>query len=87
MVATHHAFFGHVDLMIIGGYTLATWLTERLSNEVAARTRTTNRRIAERFERLVHEQITRAIAWVDAQAPPTKVIERLQQQMESIGEG
>ena len=59
VVATHHAFFGHVDLMIIGGYTLATWLTERLSNEVASRTRQTNRSIAERFERLAHEQITR----------------------------
>ena len=35
VVATHHAFFGHIDLMILGGYTLATWLTERLSNEVA----------------------------------------------------
>jgi hypothetical protein len=87
VVATHHAFFGHVDLMIIGGYTLATWLTERLSNEVAARTRHTNRRIGERFERLAHEQITRAIGWLDERAPSTKVIERLQQQMESIGEG
>lgn len=87
VVATHHAFFGHVDLMIIGGYTLATWLTERLSNEVASRTRTTNRRIAERFERLAHEQITRAIAWLDERAPSAKVIDRLQQQMESIGEG
>ncbi len=86
VVATHHAFFGHVDLMIIGGYTLATWLTERLSNEVAARTRHTNRRIGERFERLAHEQITRAIAWLDERAPSAKVIERLQQQMESIGE-
>jgi hypothetical protein len=86
VVATHHAFFGHIDLMIIGGYTLATWLTERLSNEVASRTRHTNRRIAERFERLAHDQITRAIAWLDERAPSAKVIDRLQQQMESIGE-
>jgi hypothetical protein len=87
VVATHHAFFGHVDLMIIGGYTLATWLTERISNEVAARTRHTNRRIAERFERLAHDQIARAITWLDERAPSAKVIQRLQQQMESIGEG
>jgi len=87
VVATHHAFFGHVDLMIIGGYTLATWLTERISNEVASRTRQTNRRIAERFERLAHDQIMRAIAWLDERAPSAKVIDRLQQQMESIGEG
>jgi hypothetical protein len=87
VVATHHAFFGHVDLMIIGGYTLATWLTERISNEVASRTRQTNRRIAERFERLAHDQITRAIAWLDERAPSMKVVDRLQQQMEAIGEG
>ncbi len=87
VVATHHAFFGHVDLIIIGGYTLATWLTERLSNEVASRTRHTNRRIAERFAQLAHEQITRAVAWLDERAPSAKVIERLQQQMESVGEG
>ncbi|HEV2292998.1 MAG TPA: GTPase domain-containing protein [Tepidisphaeraceae bacterium] len=87
VVATHHAFFGHVDLMIIGGYTLATWLTERLSNEVASRTRATNRGIAERFERLAHEQITRAIAWLEGRAPSGKVIDRLQRQMESISEG
>jgi hypothetical protein len=87
VVATHHAFFGHVDLVIIGGYTLATWLTERISNEVASRTRQTNRRIAERFERLAHDQITRAVAWLDDRAPSAKVIDRLQQQMESIGEG
>ncbi len=87
VVATHHAFFGHVDLIIIGGYTLATWLTERLSNEVASRTRTTNRRIAERFEQLAHEQITRTAAWLDERAPAGTVIQRLQRQMESIGEG
>src|SRR6185436_14067033 len=45
VVATHHAFFGHVDLIIIGGYSLAAWLTERMSNEVAARTRQANRSI------------------------------------------
>jgi hypothetical protein len=50
VVATHHAFFGHVDLIILGGYSLATWLTERLSNEVAARTRQANRSINDRFE-------------------------------------
>jgi hypothetical protein len=27
VLAAHHALFGHVDLMILGGYTLATWLT------------------------------------------------------------
>jgi predicted NBD/HSP70 family sugar kinase len=53
VVATHHAFFGPVDLMVIGGWSLATWLTERLSNEVASRTRETNRAINRRFETVV----------------------------------
>src|SRR5688572_25303598 len=42
VLVTHGAFFGHIDLLVLGGYGLATWLTERLSNEVAARTRATN---------------------------------------------
>ena len=41
IVVTHHAFFGHIDLLVLGGYSLATWLTERLSNEVASRTSNT----------------------------------------------
>ena len=36
VVATHHAFFGHIDLLILGGWSLATWLTEKLSNQVAS---------------------------------------------------
>src|SRR3712207_7567240 len=48
VAAAHGAFFGHVDLLIIGGFSLATWLTQKLSDEVAARTRATNRRIAQR---------------------------------------
>ena len=72
IVAAHHAFFGHIDLMILGGYSLATWITERMSNEVASRTRLTNRIIASRFEKLAHEQIRRSIAWMEAQAPSEK---------------
>src|SRR2546423_7158036 len=45
VVATHHAFFGPVDLMVVGGWSLATWLTEKISNEVSGRPRATNRRI------------------------------------------
>ena len=63
------AFFGHLDQIVLGGYTAATWLTERLSNEVAARTRRTNRRITERFTALVEQQLDRAAAWAESQAP------------------
>jgi hypothetical protein len=78
IVAAHHAFFGHIDLMILGGYSVATWITERLSNEVAARTRLANRTIAHRFEKLAHEQIRRSIAWVETQAPTAGQIDALE---------
>jgi hypothetical protein len=77
VLVTHGAVFGHIDLLVLGGYSLATWMTERLSNEVAARTRATNTRIADRFARLAHEQIERTTAWLDRQAPSNKVLDQL----------
>jgi hypothetical protein len=84
VVATHHAFFGHIDLLILGGYSLATWLTERLSNEVAARTRQANRSIAERFERLAHEQIDAACKWLEQRAPSSAALEKLRRTAEAL---
>jgi hypothetical protein len=77
VVATHHVFFGHIDLMIIGGYSLATWLSERVSNEVASRARIANKRLAEGFERLTHEQIESVIAWLSQRAPSAATLARL----------
>lgn len=87
VVATHHAFFGHIDLMILGGYSLATWLTERLSNEVASRTRQANRSINDRFERLAHEQIERAVAWLETRAPTAAALEKLRRSAEALQPG
>jgi hypothetical protein len=84
VVATHGAFFGHLDLIILGGYSLATWLSERLSNEVAARTRQANRSIAERFANLAHEQIEQACAWLEARAPSSKDLEKLARTAETL---
>ncbi len=86
IVATHHAFFGHVDLLVLGGYSLATWLTERLSNEVAARTRLTNQRISERFTALAHEQIEKIAAWLQSRAPTTKELGQLEEKADRISE-
>ncbi len=86
VVAAHHAFFGPVDLLVIGGFSLATWLTEKISNEVASRVRLTNQRIANRFEQLAHEQVERAIAFIDQQAPKTKQIDQLQRQADELSE-
>lgn len=77
VVAAHHALFGPVDLMVVGGFSLATWLTEKLSNEVAAHARATNRRIEDRFTKLAEEQIARACHWVQQQAPRREELEKL----------
>jgi GTPase SAR1 family protein len=86
VVATHHAFFGHVDLLILGGYSLATWLTERVSNEVTARTRAANRAIAERFTKLAHEQVSSVCGWLDARTPNVKAIEAIERATEELEE-
>lgn len=84
VVATHHAFFGHIDLMILGGWTLATWLTERLSNEVAARTRQANARISSRFAELAQRQIERVNEWIDSRVPSEKELQQLQRAGEEM---
>ena len=73
-VATSH-LLGHIDVLVLGGYSAFTWLTEKLSNEVAARTRQANAAIAERYETLAEEQIAAAVAWLDTLAPPAAVLD------------
>ncbi len=82
----HHALFWHVDLPVLGGYTLLTWLTERISNEVSIHTRATNRKMGTRFERLAHDQIQRICAWMDRQAPTLKEIEKLERLAAELAE-
>jgi hypothetical protein len=84
VLATHSALFGHVDLMILGGYTLATWLTERLSNEVSQQARLTNRRIEDRYGELAHEQFERVAAWLDQRTPSPEVVSRIESLTEQL---
>lgn len=86
VVATHHMFFGPVDLLILGGYTLTTWAIEKLSNEVAARTRSANRRIADRFTKLADEQINSMVRWLDRQAPGEDDLRRLERAANNVSE-
>jgi GTPase Era involved in 16S rRNA processing len=86
VVATHGAFFGPIDLLVIGGFSLATWLTEKLSNQVASRARATNTAIAHRFTALAHQQIDRVIQWLDRQAPTTRELDQLQRVADDISE-
>lgn len=79
--ATHH-LFGGVDLAVLGGWSVATWLTERLSNEVAAHTRATNQKITERFARLAHDQIQALSRWLEGQAPSAKTLDQLSRSLQ-----
>jgi hypothetical protein len=85
-LVVHHALFWHIDLPVIGGYTLVTWLTERISNEVNIRTRATNRRIDNRFERLAHDQIQRVCEWMDRQSPSMKQLDKLDEMVSELAE-
>jgi hypothetical protein len=86
VVAAHGAVFGPIDLLIIGGFSLAAWLGERLSNEVTARTRATNRRIAERFDALAREQVDRISRWIQTQVPPAAHIELIERLADEVSE-
>jgi hypothetical protein len=86
VVATHHAFFGPVDLLVLGGYSQAAWMTERLSNEVASRTRAANQSISHRFTALAHEQINRVATWLNEQAPDNKTLDALERAANELEE-
>jgi hypothetical protein len=82
--ATTNALFGPVDQAVIGGYLLTTWLLEKMSNEVAAKTRETNRRIAQRFNTLCEEQVEHVQNWLDALAPLPEQLDALETAAEEL---
>lgn len=75
---------GHLDLIVLGGYSAVTWLTERLSNEVSARTRATNRAMAERYQQLTARQVDAAITWLDQQAPAARDLEKIAAELDRL---
>ncbi|HEV8608117.1 MAG TPA: GTPase domain-containing protein [Tepidisphaeraceae bacterium] len=86
VVAAHHAFFGPIDLLILGSFTLATWVGEKLSNEVTARSRATNARISQRFTRLAEEQVERICQWLDQQVPSSAQLMKLERHANALAE-
>ncbi len=85
-MVTHHFLFPHIDLIVFGGYSLATWLGERVSNEVTGRTRAANRAIGDRFTQLAHEQIEAACLWLSRQAPPAAALDKLDELAGEVAE-
>jgi hypothetical protein len=78
VVATHHALFGGLDLAVLGSWSLGAWIVEKLSNEVAARTRQANQKIAQRFSELAHRQIESISQWLQRQTPADKTLDTLE---------
>lgn len=81
----HFAFHG-VDLLVIGGFSLATWLGEKISDEVGQRTRQANANIDQRFDELVRRQIGAALSWLDARLPDVRRLDALGGQLDDLME-
>jgi hypothetical protein len=84
ILATHYTLFGHVDLLAVGGFSLVTWLTEKLSNEVSKHVKETNRKIGVRFAELAHAQINQVIEWLRQQAPDSASLTKLQKMLDDL---
>ena len=85
--AVTNSLFGPVDQVIIGGFLLTTWLTEKLSNEVAAKTRETNKRIERRFNDLCERQVEQATAYLDRHAPSGAQLKELEAALDALPVG
>lgn len=78
--------FSGLDWVIIGGYSLATWITEKLSNEVTNRTRETNHLIQKRFQKLADAQTAAMIDWLESRVPDLQQINKLERLMDDLQE-
>lgn len=84
----HHLAWGGLDLVVIGGFSLAAWIGQKLNDEVAARTRQVNSNIDQRFAELVRGQTQAAIAWLNSQIPASSVLDATAAHLDDlIGEG
>ena len=72
------------EQVVIGGYLLTTWLGERLSNEVAAKTRETNKRIGSGFADVCDRQVKQAATWAASFAPPITKLAELEKAIDGV---
>lgn len=66
-----------IDLLVIGGFSLAAWGGEKLNNAVVRRTSQANTQISVRYAALVAEQIEWAIAQLDQSMPSEATLDKL----------
>ena len=74
------------EQVVIGGYLLTTWLGERLSDEVAAKTRAANAAIQRDFAALCDRQVRVASEHADRLAPPARQLDELDRAVEAAAE-
>ncbi len=82
-LAMSGALFGHLDLILLSSYGTVVTLFEKISDEVASRTRSANRAIADRYEKLVRQQIEQTIGWLDRRAPSRAQLAALERQLDA----
>lgn len=85
-LAVQNAALSGMDWLVIGGYSLATYFGEKLSNEVSSRVRQTNRRIATRFNDLCLRQVEMIGQFVQSQALPRPRLRRLEELVDSLAQ-
>jgi hypothetical protein len=76
--------FHVLHALTFGGYSLVTWLTEKISNEVAAQAKKSNQRIADRFTALAHQQIEKSCAWLAGRVAPAALLDQLDRLADEI---
>jgi 50S ribosome-binding GTPase len=80
----NHLAFSGLDLVVIGGFSLVAWLGEKMSDEVAQRTRQTNRNIDRRFAELIRRQSDAAIDWLNASIPDRAALDALARHLDDL---
>lgn len=83
-LAMSGALFGHLDLLALTGYSTVMTLLQKVSDEVASRTRATNKSIATRYGALASRQIDQTLAWLNRQAPTPRQLDAIATQVDQL---
>ena len=86
IVATHHALFGGLDLAVLGSWSLAAWIMEKLSNEVAVRHARDQSENRPAIRRPVHRQIENIAQWLQRQTPAAELLDSLERRSHELSD-
>ncbi len=83
-LAMSGALFGHLDLIALTGYGSVMTLLQKVSDEVASRTRATNKSIATGYGELASKQIEQTLVWLNRQAPTQAQLATIAKQLDQL---